>query len=252
MMAASAWTSLFSEASNLVNDASLTEVASKASTVLTGALVHNWGKVALASIVPMTRPLWNHYSKTVIRVRDDEQVLWLRLWLLEQKESLKHIRDLQLPPKGNGLTAKRNRDMYESGSYCSYDDDDEEEEEEVHMRKSRAIEREKEGPGMPRPRKFKFEPAATVTIRTRVGFWPVFIKQEATSYSGYSSGYTVTVWFAPNAKDIVSNILIEGQRLWLNKQTAKTEIIEGSGYSGLNRMLRPSRPLTSVIVEACD
>ena len=63
--------------------------------------------------------------------------------------------------------------------------------------------------------------------------------------------YTLTVWFSPYARSVVKSVLMEGRKLWLEKRAEKTEIwLYKRNYEAeFDIITRPSRPLSSVIVE---
>ena len=204
-----------------------------------------WRRALWAGIIPFLGSIAWHYAQTVVHVTDDEQSLWIQMWLAQQRQALRRVRHFRLLSP-----AAKRRNQQEEG----------------YMRRVRRAKEqdEKEDDNEDRfaPPKLEFEPATGVW--TWFGWWPVSILHrsdgQGPSYedvvrgrSQGRQGYTVIVWLAPRGTAVLKDILMVGRQLWLAKRATKTEV----WMFGRNRLrhemykvvTRPSRPLFSVIVD---
>lgn len=201
--------SLVSATSRIVQDA------------LNGVLrANHWQKLYMTA-APLVALAVRYLSRTVVRVSDAEQALWLQMWLSQQTTALSRVRHLNLLSsiaKRRGIRLnQRSRDA---------DEEDKE-----------------EGGGRFAPPKLDFQPDMGVVTWTLHNWWPV-------SVSSIGDGYTLTIWFAPSARSIVKDLLFQGRDLWLAKRAKKTEIwMHRNGHGSFKIVTRPSRPLSSVVVE---
>jgi len=196
-------------------------------------------RLVVASIVPIltTSILW--YARTTVEVSDPEQLQWVQLWILQQKEAIHRVRHLVLLSSSSLLGR---RDRYDYDSRRNGDDDEDE-------RADRFA-----------PPKLICLPARGVSAWAWYGFWPVSISSVEANVSrndrsyGFAgpAGFKVTVWFAPLGADVAKNLLLQGRKLWLTKRAQKTEIwLNKSGHSPpcFDIATKKSRPLESVIIE---
>jgi len=213
--------------------------------------VEFWRRVFLASIVPFCGSIFWYYARTVIQVTDEEQSLWIQMWLMGQQQrsalALRVRRLMLLSPAAK--TGRQGRVPWDDRP-ARHEEDEKEDGEE----------------GRFAPPKFEFQPASGVSAWTWYGWWPVSLVNNHFGadvgddyYYGRpggvkrGSGYSVTVWLAPSGTRVVRDILLQGRQLLLAKRAKKTEIwLCGDRRFSSNNfkvVTRPSRPLSSVIVE---
>ena len=207
-----------------------------------------WRRVLMASVFPFCGSLLWHYARTEIVVTDKEQSLWIQMWQQQRQQRsalvLRVGRLMLLSPASRLMGHSMERDF---GRRVSREEDDDEKEDEG---------------GRFAPPKFDFQPAHGVSVWTWHNSWPISLVSHSTSVGedGWSGrrqvdekrGYTLTIWLAPSATRVVKDILLQGRQLWLAKRAKKTEIwLCGGRYRGdsFRVVTRPSRPLSSVIVE---
>jgi energy-coupling factor transporter ATP-binding protein EcfA2 len=223
------------------SDLPLISVASRIfQDVLGVALTGNtWHKVHMTAVPLLASAVW-YFSRTVIRVADEQQALWIQMWLSQQSKALERVRRLQLLPSTTTTRAGRDR----RGRIHAEEEEEEEDKEEDGGRFA--------------PPKLDFQPDDGVVTWTFFGWWPVSVSSAGAGeafdpYSGTRSkrsGYTLTVWFAPCGRSVVRSMLFQGRKLWLAKRAKKTEIwMMHRHHGGFKIVTRPSRPLSSVIVE---
>ena len=202
----------------------------------------SWDRLVMASVPLVASAVW-YFSRTVIEVTDDEQALWIQMWLSQQSSALRRVRRLQLLSPSAKMS-RRNMDPYGD-------------------RPSRADEEEDKDGGRFAPPKLDFQPVGGVLAWTWFGWWPVSVASasDVGSIDPYygrpggsgRAGYMLTVWFSPFGASTARQILLHGRQLWLAKRAKKTEIwLPRPNHSpvGFKIVTRPSRPLTSVIVES--
>ena len=69
-----------------------------------------WRQVVAASIVPLVASALWHVSRTIIQVNDEEQSLWVQMWLMQQQYAINHVRRLKLmSTKKRRQTTSRSR-----------------------------------------------------------------------------------------------------------------------------------------------
>jgi len=198
-----------------------------------------WQKLHMTAVPLLASAVW-YFSRTVIKVTDEQQALWIQMWLSQQSKALERVRRLQLLPSTATSRPGNNRRG-------------------VNVIQSEEEEGDKEeNGGRFAPPKLDFQPDDGVVTWTFFGWWPVSVSSADAGeildpFSGRGrrrSGYTITVWFAPSGRGIVKNLLFQGRKLWLAKRAKKTEIwMMHRNHGGFKIVTRPSRPLSSVIVE---
>ncbi|CAB9497346.1 HYPER-SENSITIVITY-RELATED 4 [Seminavis robusta] len=202
-------------------------------------------KVFVASAVPLVASLFWHYSRTIVEITDDEQARWVQYWLTQRQDAIRRVRRVVLVTAGSMVGSRqRGRRHYFDEPSTNQD------ETEVGERFS--------------PPKLVETPAAGVSTWIWFGWFPVSIQSSRmSSMNPYgvprSSGgaqddcrCSLTVWFAPRGVDIAKKIILEGRQLWLSKRSTKTEVLtfrEHHRPISFDVSARPSRPLSSVIVE---
>lgn len=203
------------------------------------ASANYWQQLVVASVVPFFVSTAWHFSRTVIQVHDDEQSLWLQMWLSKQENCLDRVRRLTVlgaaarrPADGNPWERRRRK----------VDDDG-----------------DKEEGGRFAPPKFEFQPSEGTSMWTWHGWWPISVTSVASAAGfdtygrrGGKNGYAVTVWFSPRARMVARDLLLQGRQLWHAKRSKKTEIWLYEPYHSpvcFKIVTRPSRPLSSVIVD---
>ncbi|KAL9189598.1 hypothetical protein ACHAXT_009273 [Thalassiosira profunda] len=199
-------------------------------------------------VVPlMVSAAW-YYSRTTVEVADGEQSLWIQMWSSQQTGALKRVRNFQLQPPGRSSGGRRRRGgLLQQPEQKGTGDDD------------------KEEGGRFAPPKLSFEPASGCRMWTWHGWWPVSICANSgargmMNHDPYgrtmpqgARGYTLTVWLAPFGTSVAKQILHQGRSLYLAKRSRKTEIWinqDNYGGGGFQVVTRPSRPLSSVIIDA--
>ncbi|KAG7369955.1 AAA+ family ATPase [Nitzschia inconspicua] len=225
-------------ASSLASSSSWVDAAMEVGGLIRTGAVEYWRSLAIASIFPLIGSLLYHYSRTVISINEGEQALWLQTWLMSQHRAIKQVRRIRLSSIGR----------------VTHSHDDNLKQDEVD---------EKEGDeGRFAPPKLEFQPALGVTVLAWIGWWPVSVtcgedrevydNYGRRSVSSYGGSCIITIWFAPFAKQLTKEILLQGRQMWLEKRSKKTEIwtFKRDHYpQTFDVKTRPSRPLSSVIVE---
>ena len=199
-------------------------------------------RLAVASILPIVTTSIFYYARTTVEVVDPEQSLWVQLWIVQQKKSIRRVRRLLVLSQS---LLRGRRDPY------GYDNRrDNGEDEDIEGRLDRFA-----------PPKLTFLPAGGVSAWAWFGMWPISIAsleslrdqdKYGQSFAG-SVGYKLTIWFAPWGVDVAKNLLFEGRKMWLAKRAQKTEIwmhISRHSPASFDIATRKSRPLNSVIIEA--
>jgi hypothetical protein len=200
-------------------------------------------RLVTASAVPLLASFLWHHSCTVVEVMDDEQARWLQHWLSQQTHALRRVRRLLLVTAGSLMGSRipsNQRRMWDMDGQNGDNDDTE-----VGDRFS--------------PPKLIGTPSRGVSVWTWFGWYPVSIEHQAPGNSSLNryemaapSTYAITVWFAPNGADIAKKLLLQGRMLWQHKRSSKTEILmvqENYSPVSFKVQTRPSRPLSSVIVD---
>ena len=198
-------------------------------------------RLVTASALPFLASIVWHFSHTVVEVTDGEQSKWLQCWLAQQRQALSRVRRLLLVSAGSMMgsrTSRRQRMMYGM-------EDNDGDEKEVGDRFS--------------PPKLIETPSTCVLVWTWFGWYPVSIERRSSSVVGAYPGdmtphssYAITVWFAPNGAEIAKELILKGRLFWQSKRASKTEILmaqEGYHPVEFKVVTRPSRPLSSVIVD---
>lgn len=209
--------------------------------------------VAIFSALPIVASLVWHYSHTVVEITDDEHTRWVKNWLTERQDVIHRLHRLTLISSGSMIGPRNSGSRY---SRLMDEDTTNNDETESGDRFS--------------PPKLIETPAPGVLMWLWYGWFPLSIEYHAAStnnssrswlpsflkrMSEGSSGYNVTVWFVPRRVEVVKKILLEGRQLWISKRSTKTEILtvdEGMARHGraeFKVLTRPSRPMTSVIIE---
>ena len=235
--------------SNSASSIAWLDTAMEVGKLLKTGAVEYWRRIVMASVFPLVGSILYHYSKTVISIKEGEQALWLQMWLAQQEQALKRVRRLQLVPRGKGANQPRSRHF---GGGGRRDDDDE---------------KDGDDGGRFAPPKMEYQPASGISVLAWVGWWPVTIlygkerqkSRQEMFYDGFEGSsstqggpYTLTVWFTPFAKKLTKTILMQGRQLWFEKRAKKTEIWMYKRHhspTSFDVATRPSRPLSSVIVE---
>lgn len=217
-------------------------------TIIKKAFTHDgqmaMQRIVVASAIPALISIFWHYSRTVVEVSDGEQSRWVQYWLSQQHNAIRRARRLLLVTTGSMMGSRSPRSNRRSygpydGDINSNDDDDQD--------------RDRFSPP-----KLVITPAAGVSTWSWYGWYPVSVERaQITSPSPYGglleiSKYSLTVWFAPQGAEIAKKLILEGRQLWLEKRSTKTEIlILDPDYRPVQFKVttRPSRPLSSVIVE---
>jgi hypothetical protein len=198
------------------------------SSVYLGGVVDSWRNLVYASVVPFVASVLWHYSRTVIEVTDDEQSLWIQLWLShpDRAEAIRRVRRLKmLSPSSNRRSARMERIMGLTPTPKDEDDDG------------------GGGGGRSSPPKLEVQPSHGVSLWTWIGWWPIsvatisgnhdggdadsfnpFALRSWTSSSSRAAGYSLTVWLAPYGTRVAQELLMQGRQLRLEKRAKKTEI----------------------------
>lgn len=210
--------------------------------------------VAIGALPFAASWLWR-YSHTIVEVTDPEQLRWIQHWLVQRQHEIRGVNKIRLLSAGSmiGSRAPRGSYRYDEGPN---DDDDERE---VGDRFS--------------PPKLIETLANGVTAWLWYGWIPISIRYGSTNSNhnhhhprnmwlmdenATTPGCHITVWFTirhDHRVDVAKQILLEGRQLWLTKRATKTEILtlhEGMARYGeidYQVVTRPSRPLSSVIIE---
>ena len=207
-----------------------------------------WQRFLAASIGSLIASALWHSVRTTVTILDDEKSLWLQAWLSQHEDALKHVRHFQLggSPLSRshgvggrlGAWTRRLRETRKQG-----DDDD--------------IDNKDEYGGRFAAPKLDFQPAKGVSLWTWYGRWPVSVVSGSPKNNNprepwlmKEMKYSVTVWFAPTGRTVVKDLLLKGRSLWLAKRAKRTEIWLSDWRRDMFQIAsRPSRPLSSVIVE---
>lgn len=209
-------------------------------------------RLVMASAIPLVGSVLWHFCRTVIDVSDEEQEMWIQMWLSQQTAALSRVRQLSLlSPSAN--QGRRHMDPFGGGRRRNKEDGDHDKEDGEEGRFA--------------PPKLEFQPATGIKAWAWFGWWPVsvastlpskgggmdpFVASRVFGGGGSRAGYTITVWFAPSGTRVVKALLLQGRQAWLNKRAKRTEIwtVDGNrGPGGFKIITKPSRPLSSVIVE---
>jgi BCS1 N terminal len=200
--------------------------------------------IALASVGPLLTSLVWYYSHTVIEVSHDEQVRWVQHWLVQRQDVIRRLRHLVLISAGSMIGSRRPSSKLRF--HFGDDSSDDNEEREVGDRFS--------------PPKLIESPASGSTVWTWFGWYPISISYYNSTdimkqISMENGGYKIKVWFAPWGVDIAKQILLQGRDLWFAKRSTKTEVLTSNdvyaraGHIEFKVITRPSRPLSSVIIQ---
>lgn len=207
-------------------------------------LADSWHRLVMASVVSFAASAVWYFSCTVIEVTDDEQSLWIQMWLSQQSSALQRVRRLVLLSPAAKM-GRQNMDPYGGRGRDRAKEEDE---------------KEDDG-GRFAPPKLDFQPACGVSSWTWLNWWPISVASVANSgmiepygRGGGSTraGYTLTVWFAPTGTAIAKDLLLQGRQLWLAKRAKKTEIwlrVPNHHPVSFKVVSKPSRPFSSIIVE---